>query len=95
MDAVNWFNFACYIVIGVLSVVLWRKGWPVPAIILGTVCLHGIAFNAVYIYRDVTLATCPPVCGLQDWSSTLRTHSLLAILTAMVDRILLVPTNGR
>lgn len=95
MDAVNWTNFAYYLIMGVLCVILWRQGWRVPAIILGTLCLHGIAFNIVYIYRDAVWDTCPPVCGLQNWSSVLRTHSLLAILTAMVDRILLVPTDGR
>jgi hypothetical protein len=87
MDAVNFTNIVLYVVIGVLSIKLWRKGEVVPAIALGTLALHGFVFNGFYIYRDIVWETCPTVCGLQQWSSALRLHALLAIATSMAYRI--------
>lgn len=91
MDAVNFLNLGLYLLIGVLSIGLVRKGEWVTAIALGSLALHGLAFNAVYIYRDAFWASCPPMCGLQEWSSVIRMHGLLAIVTAMLYRLFVKP----
>jgi len=87
MDAINFLNIALFIVIGIFSILLVRKGEWVAAITLGALAFHGLVFNAVYAYRDVMWASCPPMCGLQNWSAALRTHSLLSIITVMLYRI--------
>jgi hypothetical protein len=87
MDSVNFTNLVMYVVIGILSLLLIRKGEYVTGIALGTLALHGLIFNGVYIYRDQTMETCPPVCGLQHWSSVLRLHGLVAIVTSMLYRL--------
>jgi hypothetical protein len=87
MDAFNFTNLVLYVLIGIFSILLFRKGEWVPAIALGTLALHGIAFNAVYIYRDLFWATCPPQCGLQEWTKILRIHGSIAILTSMLYRL--------
>lgn len=87
MDGINFLNIGLYILIGVLSIFLFKKGEWVPAIALGTLALHGMIYNGVYIYRDITWVSCPPSCGLQDWSSVLRLHGLLAIVTSMLYRL--------
>lgn len=88
MDLINFINIGLYIAIAVLSVILYRKGLPAPAIILGTLALHGFIFNGVYVYRDLLWETCPPVCGLQHWSTALRMHSLIAIVLTMLYRVM-------
>ena len=90
MDLINFFNIALYITIGVLSYQLWKKGENVCAVALGSLALHGLLFNGVYIYRDILWETCPPQCGLQHWSSALRLHGLSAIVTSMMYRLLTV-----
>jgi len=88
MDLINFINLTLYLSIGILSIVLWKKGEVVCAIALGTLSIHGLLFNGIYIFRDVTWVACPPMCGLQEWSAALRLHGLLAIVTAMMYRIL-------
>lgn len=87
MDIINFLNIALYIAIFALSIVLARKGLVAPAIILGSLAIHGFIFNGVYIYRDAIWETCPPVCGLQSWSAALRMHSLIAIVITMLYRV--------
>jgi len=88
MDLINFINIGLYITIAVLSVVLYKKGLTAPAIILGTLAIHGFIFNGVYIYRDLVWVTCPPQYGLQNWSTALRMHSLIAIVLTMLYRVM-------
>jgi len=87
MDLTNWFNIVAYILIGFFSLKLLRKGELVTAITLGSLALHGLLFNGVFLYRDIYWESCPPVCGLQHWSAAIRLHALVAILTSMIYRL--------
>jgi hypothetical protein len=87
MDIVNFTNVVLYLAIGALAVLLCRRGAWVLAVPLLALTLHGLAFNVVYLYRDLAWATCPPQCGLQEWSPILRLHGLLAIITCAVARL--------
>jgi hypothetical protein len=91
MGGVNILNDILYVAIGCFAILLARKGEWVTAISLGALALHGFAFNAVYVYRDLYWETCPPLCGLQEWSPILRMHALIAILTSMLYRLYVKP----
>jgi hypothetical protein len=87
MDLINVINLLLYLTIGGLTIILAKRGEWVTAIALGTLALHGIVFNGVYIYRDLYWEACPPLCGLQEWSGIIRLHGLFAIITSMVYRL--------
>lgn len=91
MDFANAINAALYVAIGFFAILLARKGEWVTALALGTLALHGFAFNAVYVYRDLYWEACPPLCGLQEWTKILRMHALLAIVTSMLYRLYVKP----
>ena len=92
MELINFVNIALYFIVGYLSIKLWRQGEIVCALALGTLAIHGLIFNGVYIYRDIVWSECPPLCGLQAWSPALRLHGLLAIVTSMVYRVYVANT---
>jgi len=87
MDAVNLINLALYAAMLWLCVVLARRGYWPPAIIVGTMALHGLIYSGVYFYRTLIWDACPPFCGLGIWASSLRLHALIAILLGVLDRL--------
>lgn len=87
MDALNILNILLYMLMIALCVVFARRKLWTPFVIIGSLALHGMVFNAVYIYRDLFWVSCPPLCGLQEWSPVLRMHALFAIVMGMIDRL--------
>lgn len=87
MYPVNVFNLALYVLLGLI--LLWGRAKISPAtmVVLGSLVLHGLLFNGVFIYRDLTWASCPPECGLQVWSYALRNHGLLAIIMTAITHL--------
>ena len=60
----------------------WK--WLVPALIAGGA---NLIFHAAYFYRSIMWETCPPICGLQDWSTAsgiLEQSMLLATVIMLI-----------
>lgn len=76
-----------YIALLYLSWRLSKTHNAAASVIIGSLAIHGLMFYSVYVFRDFTWAECPPMCGLQNWSSTLRLHSVLSIILAVIDRL--------
>ena len=104
MEGIDAYHFVdLFIGLGVfITAVRWMRNnqpnrWiQFPAAMAG---LLMIVFELAFMYRVIAWTTCPPMCGLQDWSLAIRIYLgftiLLTSLIVGVKSLWRVEWNGR